>query len=485
MLFNSIEFFIFLPLVFLCYWFLLDRNLKLQNLFIIIVSYIFYGWWNWKFAFLIAFTTGCSFLNGIAIRSYQKKRKGKIAKFISISNIVINIAILGIFKYYDFFADSLISLMGTFGITMDYPTLNLVLPVGISFYTFQALSYTIDVERGKITPTKDPIEFFAFISFFPQLVAGPIERAGNLLPQFQEKRVFNYQLATDGCRQMLWGFFKKVVIADNCAKFANIAFDNHSEIGSLSLLLGAIFFTFQIYGDFSGYSSIAIGCAKLFGIKLQANFKVPYFSRDISEFWKRWHISLNKWFVDYVYIPLGGSRVSKSKITRNTFIVFLLSGLWHGANWTYVVWGLYHACLFLPLILLNKNHRYKEGFDKNKKIPSFYEFINMVITFVLVMIGWIIFRSATITDAYQYIIRMFTFAPDNGNGISIFSIVFIFLTFIVFIVEWWNRHEEHEFKKIVSNPVLRTFVYFILISSIYISFLISIEGENTFIYFQF
>ena len=485
MLFNSVEFFIFLPIVFLLYWLVFGKNVRLQNLFIVVVSYLFYAWWNWKFAFLIAFTTGCSFINGVAIRYYKEKNKKQIAKFISNSNVVINLLILAIFKYYNFFADSLVFLMGTMGVVLDYPTLNIILPVGISFYTFQALSYTIDVQRDKIMPTKDPIQFFAFISFFPQLVAGPIERAENLLPQFKKERYFNYLTAVDGCRQMLWGFFKKIVIADNCAYYANIAFNNHNDVGSLSLLLGAIFFTIQIYGDFSGYSSIAIGCAKLFGIKLQANFKVPYFSRDISEFWKRWHISLNKWFVDYVYIPLGGSRVPKNKIIRNTFIIFLLSGLWHGANWTYVAWGLYHACLFLPLILLNKNHKYKQGFDENKKYPSFQEVINMVLTFGFVMIGWIIFRSTSITNSIQYIIRMFSFVPDNGKGISTFSVVFIFLTIIVFIVEWWNRNEEHEFKKIIFNKSLRMFVYFLLTASIYISFLISIRSENTFIYFQF
>ncbi len=485
MLFNSVEFLFFLPIVFFLYWCVFYKNIKGQNVFVIAISYLFYGWWDWRFLFLIAFTTGCSFVNGLLIANCKAKGSVRKAKLVSIGNIVINLLILGLFKYYNFFSESLVSLLSVWQIDIDYPTLHIILPVGISFYTFQALSYTIDVYRGRIEATKDPFAFFAFISFFPQLVAGPIERASDLLPQFQKERVFNYSMAVDGCRQMLWGFFKKIVIADNCAYYANLAFENYNEWDALSLLLGAIFFTLQIYGDFSGYSSIAIGCAKLFGIKLQPNFKVPYFSRDISEFWKRWHISLNKWFVDYVYIPLGGSRVSKTKIVRNTFVIFLLSGLWHGANWTYVVWGLYHACLFLPLILLNKNHRYKSGFDKNKTLPSLPEFINMCITFMLVMIGWIIFRSTSLVHAIQYIIGMLDFGQISEVKLPLFSLWIFLASIVVVVVEWWNRNEEHEFKRIIPNNWVRSIVYCLLVGSIYISFMSSIKSDNTFIYFQF
>lgn len=486
MLFNSLEFLIFLPIVFIVYWRILRRNLKLQNLFIVIVSYIFYGWWDWRFLFLITFTTGCSYVNAIAIKNSLNKNKGNVAKIFSVGNIVINLTILGVFKYYNFFAESLQSFLSNFNYRVDYPTLSIILPVGISFYTFQALSYTIDVYRGKIEPTHDSITFFAFISFFPQLVAGPIERATNLLPQFQKERHFDYNTAVDGCRQMLWGFFKKVVIADNCAYYANIAFDHHNEVGSLSLLLGAIFFTFQIYGDFSGYSSIAIGCAKLFGIRLQANFKVPYFSRDIAEFWKRWHISLNKWFVDYVYIPLGGSRVSKFKVVRNTFAIFLLSGLWHGANWTYVGWGLYHACLFIPLILFNKNHRFNGGFQENKILPTLGDLCNMLTTFILVLLGWIIFRATSIGHAVEYIRRMFSFVSDTTYGVPVRGCSWLCGTILIMLfVEWWNKNSEHEFEKLVPNTFLRNSVYFVLIASIYASFMMLIEDDNTFIYFQF
>ena len=354
MLFNSIEFAVFLPIVFFLYWFVFNRNLKLQNFFVVVVSYVFYGWWDWRFLFLIAFTSFCSWYSGLLIERYKNEHKK--AKMISILNIVLNLLILGVFKYYDFFVTSFANLF--LGGKTDGLLLKIILPVGISFYTFQALSYSIDVYRGKMEPTKDIIQFFAFVSFFPQLVAGPIERATNLLPQFDKPRRFDYDDAVDGMRQMLWGLFKKMVVADNCAFYVNQVFSDYSSYSGSTLLLAAVFFTFQIYCDFSGYSDIAIGVAKLFGIRLMRNFNVPYFSRDIAEFWRRWHISLTTWFRDYVYIPLGGSRVSSAKVIRNTFVIFLLSGLWHGANWTFIVWGAYHALLFLPLILTGKNRKY-------------------------------------------------------------------------------------------------------------------------------
>lgn len=328
MLFTSIEFFVFLPLVFALYW-VLNRHTRRQNLLVVAASYVFYGWWDWRFLLLIAFTSACSYFSGLLING------GRWRKAALWGNIIINLAILGLFKYYDFFAVEFAQL---FGLSSDSVTLNLILPVGISFYTFQALSYSIDIYRGKMEPTRDVVAFFAYVSFFPQLVAGPIERATNLLPQFQRQRQFDYGLAVDGVRQMLWGFFKKVVVADNCAVYVDDIWNNISGESSLNLIMAAVLFSIQIYCDFSGYSDIAIGCAKLFGIRLMRNFKVPYFSRDIAEFWRRWHISLTTWFRDYVYIPLGGSRVSKAKVVRNTFIIFLVSGLWHGANWTFLSW---------------------------------------------------------------------------------------------------------------------------------------------------
>ena len=415
MLFNSFEYLIFLPIVFLLYWFVFDyamrkckRQLLWQNLFVVVASYIFYGWWDWRFLILIAITTLLSFLSGIGIEKAPTQR-GK--KAIMIANIVINLGILGVYKYYDFFAREFAEL---FGIESDFLLLHLILPVGISFYTFQALSYSIDVYRKQIQPTHDIVAFTAFLSFFPQLVAGPIERATNLLPQFQKKRNFDYATAVDGMRQILWGLFKKIVVADNCATYVDTVFADISNHSGSTLLLAAVLFTFQIYGDFSGYSDIAIGTAKLFGIKLMRNFNVPYFSRDIAEFWRRWHISLTTWFRDYVYIPLGGSRpvvpnrlkakgerreawYTKWIAVRNTFVIFLLSGFWHGANWTFVLWGAYHALLFVPLLLMGKNRRYRDDNQTWRDVPK------MLGTFLLVVVGWILFRSPDIVCFIDYL----------------------------------------------------------------------------------
>ena len=426
MLFNSFEYLIFLPIVFMLYWFVFDyalskckRKLLWQNLFVVVASYIFYGWWNWRFLILIAITTLLSFLSGIGIE-YAPTQRGK--KAVMIANIVVNLGILGVYKYYDFFATQFAQL---FGIESDFLLLHLILPVGISFYTFQALSYSIDVYRKQIQPTHDIVAFTAFLSFFPQLVAGPIERATNLLPQFQKKRSFDYATAVDGMRQILWGLFKKIVVADNCATYVDTVFADISNQSGSTLVLAAILFTFQIYGDFSGYSDIAIGTAKLFGIKLMRNFNVPYFSRDIAEFWRRWHISLTTWFRDYVYIPLGGSRptipgwlqckvdsvkcnglhstpkiinrYAKAIAVRNTFVIFLLSGFWHGANWTFVLWGAYHALLFVPLLLMGKNRRYRADDQTWRDIPR------MLLTFVLVVIGWILFRSPDMGSCVDYL----------------------------------------------------------------------------------
>ena len=415
MLFNSFEYLIFLPIVFLLYWFVFDyalskckRQLLWQNLFVVVASYIFYGWWDWRFLILIAITTLLSFLSGIGIEKAPTQR-GK--KAVMIANIVVNLGILGIYKYYDFFAMQFAEL---FGIESDFLLLHLILPVGISFYTFQALSYSIDVYRRQIQPTHDIVAFTAFLSFFPQLVAGPIERATNLLPQFQKKRTFDYATAVDGMRQILWGLFKKIVVADNCAVYVDQVFGDIGAHSGSTLLLAAILFTFQIYGDFSGYSDIAIGTAKLFGIKLMRNFNVPYFSRDIAEFWRRWHISLTTWFRDYVYIPLGGSRpVVPNRLkakgerreawyttwiaVRNTFVIFLLSGFWHGANWTFVLWGAYHAMLFVPLLLMGKNRRYRDDDQTWRDVPK------MLGTFLLVVVGWILFRSPDIVCFIDYL----------------------------------------------------------------------------------
>ncbi|MDB9955033.1 MBOAT family protein, partial [Flavobacteriaceae bacterium] len=327
MLFNTIDFAIFLPIVFILYW-VVNKNLKFQNILIIASSYLFYGWWDWRFLSLILFSTLVDYSVGVLLQKQNNKPKRKILLWFS---IIINLGFLGYFKYYNFFLDNFVSAFSLFGIEINQNSLNIVLPVGISFYTFQTLSYTIDIYKRKLEPTKDIIAFAAFVCFFPQLVAGPIERATNLLPQFYKKRVFEYHKAVDGLKQILWGLFKKIVIADNCAQLANEIFNNSSDYSGSTLVLGAIFFTFQIYGDFSGYSDIAIGTSRLFGFNLKQNFAFPYFSRDMGEFWRRWHISLSTWFRDYLYIPLGGSRGGIGMKVRNTFIIFIVSGFWHGA----------------------------------------------------------------------------------------------------------------------------------------------------------
>ena len=481
MIFNSIDFVIFLPIVFLLYWFVFNRTIRLQNAFVVLASYIFYGWWDWKFLILIAFTSFFSWGSGLLIGKYNGHKKKQ--RTINILNIVVNILILCLFKYYNFFISSFADAF------MDGDSsgllLNIVLPVGISFYTFQALSYSIDVYRGKVVPTKDVVQFFAFVSFFPQLVAGPIERASNLLPQFAQKRVFDYAGAVEGCRQVLWGMFKKVVIADSCASIVDGIFENYDSLPASVLLLGAFLFSFQIYGDFSGYSDIAIGVAKLFGIKLMQNFNVPYFSRDIAEFWRRWHISLTTWFRDYVYIPLGGSRVSKAKIIRNTFVIFLLSGFWHGANWTFVAWGAYHALLFLPLILTGRNRKYTDCIASGKLFPSVRELSQMVITFFFVLVGWIIFRADTISDAYNYIINMFSFdnfLPMGGDVVGSQAYIALLFIFIMLLVEWLGRSKRYVFDMdCIKNKPVRIVFYYV----VFIVVIMFCGKAQPFIYFQF
>ena len=479
MLFNSIEFAIFLPIVFLLYWFVFNRNLKLQNLFIVAVSYVFYGWWDWRFLFLIAFTSFCSWGSGLLIERYNSNPKK--AKAISALNIVLNLLILGVFKYYDFFAKEFVEL---FGLSSDGILLNIILPVGISFYTFQALSYSIDVYRGKLKPTHDIIQFFAFVSFFPQLVAGPIERATNLLPQFEKPRRFDHDIAVDGLRQILWGLFKKMVVADNCALYVDQVFSNYQSQSGSTLLLAAVLFTFQIYGDFSGYSDIAIGTAKLFGIKLMRNFNMPYFSRDIAEFWRRWHISLTTWFRDYVYIPLGGSRVSKAKIVRNTFVIFLLSGFWHGANWTFIVWGAYHALLLLPLILLGKNRKHTDVVATGRFLPSLKEMGQMLLTFLLAVVGWIVFRANTIEEAWNYICGLFNkslFSVPWLDNRHYYLPVAISIA-VMLVVEWFQRNKEHAFDLSgIKSHVLKFGIYYVMVAAL---FLLGGHAES-FIYFQF
>lgn len=469
----------FLPIVFLLYWFVF-KPLRWQNLFVVAASYLFYGWWDWRFLILIAVTTFCSFASGVLLEKCEGQRVRQ--KWISASNIMLNLLILCAFKYYNFFGENLKELFSAFGMQLDWVTLDVLLPVGISFYTFQALSYTIDVYQHKIKATHDVIAFFAFISFFPQLVAGPIERATSLLPQFLAPRTFSYDKAVDGMRQILWGLFKKMVVADNCAAAVNLIFDEYQALDGINLFLGAVFFTFQIYGDFSGYSDIAIGTARLFGIDLMRNFNFPYFSRDIAEFWRRWHISLTTWFRDYIYIPLGGSRCGKWKVARNTLIIFLVSGFWHGANWTFICWGAFHALLFFPLFILGKNRKYKDVVAKGRVLPTVKEMCQMVFTFLLAVMGWIIFRAESMRQAWDYLVCMVTrfhfCMPEYGKK----ALVYIF---VLLIVEWLQREKQFglqlEFKGMFRHRAVRWGVYYIL----FISSLLLAGKQEEFIYFQF
>ena len=478
MLFNSIDFFIFLPIVFILYWFVFLKNLKKQNILLLLASYVFYGWWDWRFLGLIIFSSFVDYSIGVYLSKTDVEKKRKLLLFTS---IVINLGFLGFFKYYNFFLDSFIEAFTFFGKSMSADRLNIILPVGISFYTFQTLSYTIDVYRKKLEPTKDIIAFFAFVSFFPQLVAGPIERATNLLPQFYSRRSFNYHKAVDGLRQILWGLFKKIVIADNCAQYANIIFNGSENYAGSTLLLGALFFAFQIYCDFSGYSDIAIGTSRLFGFDLMKNFAFPYFSRDIAEFWRRWHISLSTWFRDYLYIPLGGSKGGTWMKVRNTFIIFIVSGFWHGANWTFAVWGLLNALYFLPLLLLNKNRINTDTVAEGKFLPNFKEALSILSTFFITLIAWIFFRADSITHAFNYIAEIFS--PTLVKPLEIFPTSVLLFLIIFIVIEWLQRTKEHalEFEGTKIPRLARFAFYYAIIATIFL-----FGGQQQeFIYFQF
>jgi len=480
MLFNSVDFLIFLPTVFLLYWFLFQKNLTLQNLFLLAISYLFYGWWDWRFLSLILICSGINYLAGLALSSHEEEKKRKL---ILVTSCILSLGLLGVFKYYNFFIDNFINAFALAGIYLQARTLNIILPLGISFYTFKALSYTIDVYYRKLEPTKDIIAFFAFVGFFPQLLAGPIDRATNLLPQFYIKRTFEYDKAVDGMRQILWGLFKKIVIADNCATYVNQIFANYETFPASTLVLGAVFFSFQIYGDFSGYSDIAIGTSRLFGFSSMRNFSVPYFSRDIAEFWRRWHISLTSWFRDYLYIPLGGNRGTKYKVVRNTFIVFLVCGFWHGANWTFIAWGLINAIYFLPLLLLGKNRKNIDTVAQGKTLPSIKELFQMVITFALATLAWIFFRADSIGQAFAYIGNIFSKSLISDPFKSANAIFILPLLLIMIAVEWLQRDKQHglDFDNRKIPTFLRIFTYYALIAII----MQFGSSQQSFIYFKF
>jgi len=473
MLFNSIEFLLFLPIVFVLYWFVFNKNIKHQNLLILVSSYFFYGWWDYRFLSLIILSTIVDYVIGLNISNQSSKNNQKILLWCS---VLFNLGVLGFFKYYNFFIESWIDLFSSIGYEINSVwTLNIILPVGISFYTFQTMSYTIDIFKGKLNPTKDFVSFAAFVSFFPQLVAGPIERATNLLPQILNKREFKYEQGVQGLKLIFWGLFKKVVIADTLAPVVNDIFENYQDFGGVTLWLGAIYFAFQIYCDFSGYSDIAIGTSKLFGFEVMSNFKFPYFSRNIGEFWRRWHISLSTWFRDYLYIPLGGSKKGKRISLINIFIIFLVSGFWHGANWTFIVWGLFHSILFIPSFIFKTNRKYVSSIiAENSLMPSPKEFIQVGTTFILVTIGWVFFRSETIGDSFNYIINMTqNFQIPKLNFAK--YLVFIF----VLLITDWNFRKDERLEKGEINIIFFGIVAVYLVSKIIMS------ANTKFIYFEF
>jgi len=482
MLFNSLEFLIFLPIVFILYWFVFNQNLLRQNLLILLASYFFYGWWSWKFLLLLAVSTLLDYLYGFGVASLNK-RNSKLFLWLSIIN---NLGILGVFKYYDFFITQFEHGFNLIGIHINAPLLQVALPVGISFYTFHGMSYVFDIYRGIRKPVSNFIDYAVFVCFFPLLVAGPIERANHLLPQVQTKRIFSYSQAVEGCRLILWGMFKKVVIADSLAIIVDDIFDNYQTHNAFSLIIGAIGFSFQIYGDFSGYTDIALGTAKLFGFELLSNFKFPYFSRDIAEFWRRWHVSLSSWFRDYLYIPLGGSKQGKLIAVRNTFIIFLVSGFWHGANWNFIAWGGIHACGFLPLLLLNKNRRHIEGIVAlDRKLPNIKEVFQMIYTFGFVTFAWIFFRIHSLKTGVAFIKQIIVstllhptqyFVKPTGISILYYVVPFV-------LIDWQFRRNERVITLPLKNLILRMGIYYLII--IILLFYGAIQVKQQFIYFQF
>ena len=477
MLFNSIEFLLFLPTVFILYWFIFNKNHKSQNCLVLLSSYIFYGWWDYRFLFLILLSTIVDYIIGLNIPKQGSEKNHKLLLWCS---VLFNISVLGFFKYYNFFVDSWIDLFSSIGYEIKSVwTLNIILPVGISFYTFQTMSYTIDIYKKKLEPTKDFISFACFVSFFPQLVAGPIERATNLLPQILKKREFKYEEGIQGLRLVLWGMFKKVVIADSLAPMVDNIFGNYQDLGGGTLMLGAIFFAFQIYCDFSGYSDIAIGTSKLFGFKIMTNFKFPYFSRNIGEFWRKWHISLSTWFRDYLYIPLGGSKQGKWLSIRNIFIIFLVSGFWHGANWTFIFWGLFHSILFIISFLFNTNRKYKFSIlGENKLLPSPIEFLKVLSTFFFVTIGWIFFRSDTISGSFDYLNKIISNPFLSDPTFPIVKNVLLIGMFL--ILDYIILH----LKLLKKDNIKNEMGVFVVILVIVISKIITSRSQ-AFIYFEF
>jgi alginate O-acetyltransferase complex protein AlgI len=484
MFFNSLSFALFLPIVFVLYWFVTNNHLKFQNILLLVSSYFFYAYWDWRFLFLLMFSTFLDYYTGLKMEAATNLQAKKMWFWLSIS---VNIGFLGFFKYYNFFAQSFADAALNVGFQVSPWTLKIILPVGISFYTFHGLSYVIDIYKNRIKAERNFIDYSVFVSFFPLLVAGPIERATHLLPQIKNKRIFDYTKSIDGLRQILWGLFKKVVIADQCSLVVNEIFGNSAHYSGSTLLLAAVLFAFQIYGDFSGYSDIAIGTARLFGIDLLRNFAFPYFSRDIAEFWRRWHMSLSTWFRDYLYIPLGGSKGGNWMKIRNVFIIFIVSGFWHGASWTFIIWGALNALYIMPSVIYNTNRNNLDIVAKGKYLPTFKELTSMVITFTLTVFAWIFFRAKNVSSAWEYISHVFSRSllsiPRIPPKTLVFPQVFILMLLTFIVVEWLGREEQFAIAKLeskISKTVRWGFYYALLVAIICFS-----GPEQQFIYFQF
>jgi D-alanyl-lipoteichoic acid acyltransferase DltB (MBOAT superfamily) len=456
MQFNSIDFAVFLPVVFILYWFAANKNLKIQNVFIVAASYAFYGWWDWRFLISIILITTATYSLGLELSRESNEARRKLYFY---AGIFIVLGWLGFFKYYNFFQENFVAAFTFFGIEIKARSLNIILPVGLSFYTFKTLSYLIDVYKRTIDPSVDFAAFSGFVAFFPQLVAGPIDRAASLLPQFHAERFFEYHKAVDGLRQILWGLFKKMVIADNCARMANLFFDNSSQYPGSLLILGTLFFALQIYGDFSGYSDIAIGTSRLFGFNLMKNFAFPYFSRDVAEFWRRWHISLSTWLRDYIFFPLR-RRLLRQKslpvwlvLALPPFVTMLASGLWHGANWTFIIWGALHgAYLIIENYLKPPVDRFIEN-SRLKIISGFYRAFQILFTFSLVCFGWILFRADSMTHAMHIIASIFSSSlltiPFFEEWKDALAITLLILGFM--FIEWFGREDQYAIERLGLN----------------------------------
>jgi len=479
MTFNSIDFIVFFPIVFFLYWFVLKNSAKYQNILLLISSVFFYCWADWRFLFLILANAFFNFFIGVKIADSTKEKSQQGFFWLGIA---FNVGVLGYFKYFNFFYDGFADLFNLFGANLNHSSLHLILPLGISFFTFQTLGYIIDIYNGETKPCRDPLIFLTYVTYFPKIISGPIERAQRFIPQIEKKRIFDFSLAKNGLQQILWGLFAKVVIADNCATMVNEIFANYEVKTGSILLIGSYLYIVQIYCDFSGYSNIAIGVSKLLGIKLMMNFATPFFSTNISEYWKKWHISLTSWMMDYVFTPLSFllRRYRNAGLLISIITTFIIVGLWHGANWTFIIFGLLQGIYFIPLVLRGTLNKSSVNMN-DKKYPSLGELLKMMGLFTLMMLTAIFFRADNVSQAFQYISQIFSLSlfdkPDLKAFIFIIPVIILF-----FIFEWMNRDKEHALEFNSNKTYVKWSLYIILGFVIILSYN---DNPNTFIYLQF